>query len=119
MCHENILEANAGRFKGIARDRRVCPLCSLGIEDECHFLWTCPNFEAERCEILSVINDYMDLNTFFDMSLYERTLMILGAGNDFLYEYEYFELLASIAAPLGRMYIRRCQLLPKKPHPKL
>ena len=43
-----------GRFRGIERNLRICPLCPMNIiEDEYHFLLVCPTYRELRKKYLS------------------------------------------------------------------
>ena len=38
----------------IPRIDRICPICNNGVEDECHFVTTCPIYQADRNELFDV-----------------------------------------------------------------
>ena len=42
------LNIETGRYDKISRCHRICPVCSLDIEDEIHFLFNCPNIHQFR-----------------------------------------------------------------------
>ena len=44
-----------GRHNKIPREKRVCPLCKLGIEDEVHFTLKCQFFQKPRSTFLSAL----------------------------------------------------------------
>jgi hypothetical protein len=48
------LEIERGRYIGLKAHARRCKLCTIDIEDECHFLLQCPKFKIERKEIYSL-----------------------------------------------------------------
>ena len=53
------LEIEIGRWHGIERGKRICKLCSDGIEDEVHFLFRCSKLEHIREYYLNTIEiDY-------------------------------------------------------------
>ena len=57
------LAVETGRFTGIKRDDRVCPICdSNNVEDELHFIFICPKFSDLR-EIM--FNKVLRYNTNF------------------------------------------------------
>ena len=31
------------------RAKRICPICNIAMEDECHFLNICPAYQEKRC----------------------------------------------------------------------
>ena len=41
-----------GRYKNIPLERRVCPLCTLAVEDEFHFFFECPYYSHLRTKFL-------------------------------------------------------------------
>lgn len=48
-CSAHKLMIEEGRFRGIDRDARICPMCSMNIvEDEYHFLLVCPVYRELR-----------------------------------------------------------------------
>lgn len=46
-----------GRHRKIALDNRLCPLCSLEIEDELHFCINCPKLEQLRSKLFTQLSD--------------------------------------------------------------
>ena len=44
------LNIDTGRCDKISRCDRICPVCSLDIEDEIHFLFDCPKFSSTKLE---------------------------------------------------------------------
>ncbi len=61
-CHS--LQIEVGRYKNIPREKRMCTLCnSQNIEDECHFLLTCPLYSTLRDELFnSLLLSNIDMN---------------------------------------------------------
>ena len=48
-CSAHKLMAEEGRYRGIERNMRICPLCSMNVvEDEYHFLLICPAYRELR-----------------------------------------------------------------------
>ena len=57
------LRIETGRYestKGIPVCKRTCLCCNQGIEDEQHFLCTCPSFSSVRDELFSACKLYND-----------------------------------------------------------
>ena len=59
------LTVETGRFTSIKRDDRVCPICDTNdVEDELHFLFTCPKFSDLRKNMFSKVlrynNDFLN-----------------------------------------------------------
>ena len=48
-----------GRYKKLKPEERRCPLCKSGIEDEPHFLVTCPCLNDPRLKLYSKLNDIL------------------------------------------------------------
>ncbi len=43
------LEIETGRYSGVKPEHRFCRVCNLGaVEDEYHFLYSCPLLQTER-----------------------------------------------------------------------
>ena len=51
--HKLIIET--GRYDKISRCDRICPVCSLGIEDEIHFLFDCAKYSSIRNDFFNKI----------------------------------------------------------------
>ena len=57
------IQIELGRFTNLKAEERICPICNSGsVETECHFLFDCSKYEANREEFyrqLNInINDY-------------------------------------------------------------
>ena len=78
MFSENVLECNVGRYKGIPRGERICPLCKLNKEDETHFFCCCETFDSGRQGILQVVVNFVNVIDLLDMPFKERTHIVLG-----------------------------------------
>ena len=51
------LRIETGRYTKVAREDRICNKCNLNVvEDECHFLFHCPHYQAARLSLLDLIN---------------------------------------------------------------
>ena len=44
------LNIERGRYDKISRCDRICPVCSLNIEDDIHFLFDCPKYSSIKDE---------------------------------------------------------------------
>ena len=53
---DHVLEIEKGRFRRLPRSERVCPFCPSCIEDESHFLLTCPNYNILRSTLHRELN---------------------------------------------------------------
>ena len=52
-CSAHKLMAEEARYRGIERNMRICPLCSMNVvEDEYHFLLICPAYRELRKKYL-------------------------------------------------------------------
>lgn len=50
------LSIETGRYKGLAISDRVCPLCDTGVvEDELHFIFSCPSYQHLRDSLMVVL----------------------------------------------------------------
>ena len=47
------LEIEVGRFRGIDLENRICKICNINIEIECHFLCECPCYQDYRETLLN------------------------------------------------------------------
>jgi len=52
--HKHNIET--GRYDKISRCDRICPVCSLNIEDEIHFLFNCPKHSSIRNHFNKIAN---------------------------------------------------------------
>merc|ERR1719469_278999 len=52
----HVLRIEQGRYNNIRRDERICKVCGTGIEDELHFLITCPAYKEIRENCLRKID---------------------------------------------------------------
>ena len=72
------LNIETGRHTGTDRADRLCTLCKNGIEDETHFLITCPMYEDLRLTHLSDFSHILTDNTKSD---HEKATMLLKNEN--------------------------------------
>ena len=60
------LEIETGRYTKTTREERLCKLCSLEIEDELHFITSCPKLSQRRKLfdkiITNTISEWNDLD---------------------------------------------------------
>ena len=47
-CHPLMIEKGRHQKNPLPRSERTCPFCESDIEDECHFITTCPKYDTER-----------------------------------------------------------------------
>ena len=47
------LEIEVGRFWGIDLENRICKMCNINIENECHYLFECPCYQDYRETLLN------------------------------------------------------------------
>ena len=51
----------------IPRTERICPICNQGVEDECHFVTTCPTYQGDRTILFNAAwncnNNFGDIPT--------------------------------------------------------
>ena len=55
-----------GRYIKTTREERLCKLCSLEVEDELHFIMSCPKLSKRRTTfdniIINTISEWNDLD---------------------------------------------------------
>ena len=51
------LNIETGRYDRISRCDRICPVCSLDIEDEIHFLFDCAKYSSVRDDVFNKIDN--------------------------------------------------------------
>ena len=70
------LQIESGRWRGLAREERVCRECERGeVEDVNHWLLSCPALAAEREDLLA---DIADVSTEFqDMGEEEQVAIYM------------------------------------------
>ncbi len=71
-CGNHRLAIETGRWAGVLRSQRVCPLCTrLGVtvvEDQQHFTLECPAYSHIRGRYSEQLTDWDDMRTFFGQS---------------------------------------------------
>ena len=66
-----------GRHYGIPREERICPNCKLEeIEDEVHFLLSCPCHSQSRINLLSTVS--MRCHVFNNLSKNNQFLWLMN-----------------------------------------
>ena len=56
-CSDHNLLIESGRHKKLKREERICKVCNTGIEDEVHFLISCPLYFELRCRYLNGVHE--------------------------------------------------------------
>ena len=60
------IELEKGRALHLPVDKRVCPLCTGGVETELHFLFDCPCYVVERGKLLAQVPELIDIDDNLD-----------------------------------------------------
>ena len=69
------LEVETGRFTNVKLEERFCKLCLTGaIEDEHHFLFTCPLYEDIREDLFSNVTNSNPEFVYFEYNEQLKTL---------------------------------------------
>ena len=55
------LQIEKGRHQNTPATQRLCPTCNQNVEDEFHFVMTCPTYSKERDMLLQNINTKTNL----------------------------------------------------------
>ena len=55
------LEIEKGRYKNVPATQRRCPTCEHNVEDEFHFLLSCPTYSEERLTLMNMISRNSDI----------------------------------------------------------
>ena len=93
------LEIETGRYVGTPADQRVCKLCHSGVEDELHFVLTCPSLDADRQVLFNFMRNLVQ--SYELLSLEEKLCSVMLVSNND----------RKVAKHLYRMYIKRQTLL--------
>ena len=81
--HKLLIEV--GRHQGISLNERICPLCNLGIENEAHFLFSCPTYHHQRDTfLLPILGKYPNLANW---SISQKMELIFSNMNQNLCNY--------------------------------
>ena len=61
------LQIERGRYQGIPPDQRLCAQCGSGeVENEIHFILTCPKFTKERENLEKIVSEQCYRYTYLD-----------------------------------------------------
>ena len=78
-CSDHKLEIEVGRHKKTSREKRVCKLCTIGVETEMHFLCTCPSYRELREKVFD--KDVIDLNVGKEILACKEKTVSIKLGN--------------------------------------
>ena len=70
------LEIELGRFKGLDLCERICPICNNSVEDEIHFLCTCPVYDSYRGKLFQTAQ--RDEANFSDMDVLDKFVYLMS-----------------------------------------
>ena len=74
-----LLELGTGRFTNVKVEDRTCKVCNLNrIEDESHFLFSCPALQIERSSFH--VDTIEDIGTFMLLSDTDKISLLLQPG---------------------------------------
>ena len=77
LCGILPLEIETGRFVGVKPENRLCTVCGLAaVEDEMHFLYSCPSLQAIRSSFY--VENITAIGDFMLMSDVEKTKYLLS-----------------------------------------
>lgn len=79
-CHPLMIEKGRHRKPKIPRLERVCPLCKCGVEDECHFVTTCPLFQEGRQKLFMVVEQ--NVKSFKQIPTNKQKYIYLQSNED-------------------------------------
>ena len=79
-CGTAPIKLETGRYEGLPVERRTCPLCNNGVEDECHVLLVCPYYDAIRIQLFQQLSTVYD--DFYTLSNSDMLKCILGCKDD-------------------------------------
>ena len=63
-----------GRWRGVAREDRICLLCKKEMGDERHFLTSCEALQDERCDLEQLMKNEDDKLNDVMKRLHEKTI---------------------------------------------
>ena len=78
LCSHS-LNVEKGRHRQIPREDRICPLCKNGVEDETHFLITCPSYNDLRSKYIL----FAKVNKLFFLDDSDKLLILLNEDNQY------------------------------------
>ena len=79
--HKLTIETGAGRYNKVALKDRLCQLCdSNTVEDEYHFVMTCPLYNELRVELMQSLDNFTCISTYDPQDIF-LTLMSCNNGD--------------------------------------
>ena len=75
-CHPLMIEKGRHKKPPLERSNRTCPFCKSVIEDEIHFIITCPKYKNERIPLFRVCTE--NSNYFATMSNESKFIFIMS-----------------------------------------
>ena len=73
-------EIETGRYTKTTREERLCKLCSLEVEDELHFIMSCPKLSKRRTIFDKVIiNMISEWNNLDNLTKYPEKISMTSA----------------------------------------
>ena len=85
-----LLMVEVGRFRGVELEERICPVCGTEVEDEIHFLFSCPHYNNLRMVFFDNVCDkgyfefnHMSFNEKLNIIMKENVVNFIGK---FIYE---------------------------------
>ena len=78
-CHPLMIEKGRHQNPSLIRSERICPHCANLVEDECHFLTTCPLYKIERSRLYVVCTNTS--KNFLTMTNTQKFIFILSNEN--------------------------------------
>ena len=63
------LNVELGRFVNKKREERICDICKSNVEDEQHFIFTCPAYKPVRDQFSSFVEQKYDINNLANVDL--------------------------------------------------
>ena len=74
-----MIEKGRHQTPSLIRSERICPHCANLVEDECHFLTTCPLYKIERSRLYGVCTNTS--KHFLSMTNTQKFIFILSNEN--------------------------------------
>ena len=92
-CSDHTLLIEIGRHKGLAVEERKCEMCTLRlVEDEIHFLITCPAYDNLRTTLLALSNvDCLPASLQFSKIMSSTDPIIMHALAKFIFDANSFK----------------------------
>ena len=84
------LQVEVGRWQGIPVEERICPVCNLNqVEDECHFLFECNNYDVERRSLYTKLSDdfeNLSMSNKFEVLMSRQSIHLFSEYLSYLYK---------------------------------